>query len=63
LNCDQGLHIYGIEQLAARLAGGFLQSIDSDDLHRAVAAALIVFLTSALVERVERPAAIKIGDS
>lgn len=35
-----GLQLYTIEQLAARLAGGFLQPIDPDDLSAAVASAL-----------------------
>ena len=37
---EQGLLIVTIEQLVARLAGGFLQSIDADDLKTAVAAAV-----------------------
>ena len=38
---SQGLVLLTIEQLAARLAGGFLQPIDSDDLKTAVATAII----------------------
>ena len=37
---DQGLLIVTLEQLVARLAGGFLQAITSDDLKDAVAAAV-----------------------
>ena len=37
---EQGLLIVTIEQLVARLAGGFLQPIDADDLKIAVAAAV-----------------------
>ena len=37
---EQGLLIVTIEQLAARLAGGFLQSINADNLKAAVAAAV-----------------------
>jgi hypothetical protein len=39
-NGRHGLQPYTIEQLAARLAGGFLQPIDPDDLNTAVAGAL-----------------------
>ena len=39
---EQGLLIVTIEQLVARLAGGFLQPIDADDLKIAVAAAVAV---------------------
>jgi hypothetical protein len=38
----QGLQLLTIEQLAARLAGGFIQPIDPDDFNGAVAAALAV---------------------
>lgn len=38
---QQGLQLYTMEQLAARLAGGFLQPIDGDELNAAVAAALV----------------------
>ena len=37
---SQGVGLLTIEQLAARLAGGFLQPIDSDDLKTAVASAV-----------------------
>ena len=37
---SQGVVLLTIEQLAARLAGGFLQPIDSDDLKTAVASAV-----------------------
>ena len=37
---EQGLLIVTIEQLVARLAGGFLQSIDADDRKTAMAAAV-----------------------
>ena len=37
---EQGLLLVTIEQLAARLAGGFLQSINADDLKVAVSAAV-----------------------
>jgi hypothetical protein len=40
LNAEHGLQLFTIEQLAARLAGGFFQPIDHDDLCAAVAAAL-----------------------
>ena len=40
IDSEQGLLIVTIDQLAARLAGGFLQSIDTDDLNAAVAAAV-----------------------
>ena len=40
LNAEQGLQLFTIEQLAARLAGGFFQPINHDDLSAAVAAAL-----------------------
>lgn len=40
LDAQQGLQLFTIEQLAARLAGGFLQGIDPDDLNIAVAAVL-----------------------
>lgn len=40
LDGDQGLQLFTIEQLAARLAGGFLQPIDPDDFNAAVGAAL-----------------------
>lgn len=38
---SQGVVLLTIDQLAARLAGGFLQPIDSDDLKTAVATAII----------------------
>ena len=37
---EQGLVIATIEQLVSRLAGGFLQSINADDLKTAVVAAV-----------------------
>jgi hypothetical protein len=37
---EQGLQLFTIEQMAARLAGGFLQPIDHDECNAAVAAAL-----------------------
>ena len=37
---EQGLRLLTIEQLAARLAGGFLTPIDSDQLKSAVASAI-----------------------
>ena len=40
LDGSQGVVLLTIEQLAARLAGGFLQPIDSDDLKTAVASAV-----------------------
>lgn len=40
LDAQQGLQLFNVEQLAARLAGGFLQSIDPDELNTAVVAAL-----------------------
>ena len=40
LDVSHGLQIFTIEHLAARLAGGFLQPIDPDDLSIAVAGAL-----------------------
>jgi hypothetical protein len=40
LEAQQGLQLFTIEQAAARLAGGFLQPIDHDDLSTATAAAL-----------------------
>jgi hypothetical protein len=42
LDAKQGLQIFTIEQLAARLAGGFLRPIDPDDFNAAVGAALAV---------------------
>ena len=42
LTARQGLQLLTIEQLAARLAGGFIQPIDPDDFNDAVAAALTV---------------------
>jgi hypothetical protein len=39
-NGSHGLQVHTIEQLAARLAGGFLQPIDPDDLNNAVSGAL-----------------------
>lgn len=36
-NGSHGLQVHTIEQLAARLAGGFLQPIDPDDLNNAIA--------------------------
>ena len=42
LDAEQGLQMFTIEQLAARLAGGFLQPIDPDDFNAAVGAALAV---------------------
>ena len=42
LPARQGLQLLTIEQLAARLAGGFIQPIDPDDFNDAVAAALTV---------------------
>ena len=41
INAQQGLQLYIMEQLAARLAGGFLQPIDDDALNVALAAALV----------------------
>ena len=40
LAAEQGLQLLTIEQLAARLAGGFLQPIDPDDFNTAIRAAL-----------------------
>ncbi|MDO8434131.1 MAG: PD-(D/E)XK nuclease family protein [Candidatus Binatus sp.] len=40
LHSRQGLQLFTIEQLAARLAGGFFQPIDPDDLKTAVGEAL-----------------------
>jgi hypothetical protein len=40
LTAEQGLQLFTMEQLAARLAGGFFQPVDHDDLSAAVAAAL-----------------------
>ena len=40
LDGSQGVVLLTIEQLAARLAGGFLQPINSDDLKTAVASAV-----------------------
>ena len=42
LDAEQGLQMFTIEQLAARLAGGFLRPIDPDDFNAAVGAALAV---------------------
>jgi PD-(D/E)XK nuclease superfamily len=42
LDAEQGLQMFTIEQLAARLAGGFLGPIDPDDFNAAVGAALEV---------------------
>ena len=42
LDAEQGLQLFTIEQLAARLAGGFLKPINPDDFNAAVAAALAV---------------------
>ena len=41
IDAQQGLQLYTMEQLAARLAGGFLQPIDDDALNVALAAALV----------------------
>ena len=41
IDAQQGLQLYTMEQLAARLAGGFLQPIDDDALNVAVGAALV----------------------
>lgn len=41
IDAQQGLQLYTMEQLAARLAGGFLEPIDGDALSTAVAATLI----------------------
>ena len=40
IDARQGLQLYTMEQLAARLAGGFLEPIDGDALSAAVAVAL-----------------------
>lgn len=40
LDAEQGLQLFTIEQLVARLAGGFLQPIDPDDFSAAVGAAV-----------------------
>ena len=40
IDSEQGLLLVTIEQLAARLAGGFLQSISADDLKAAVVTAI-----------------------
>jgi hypothetical protein len=40
LGAEQGLQLLTIEQLAARLAGGFLQPVDHEDFKTAVAGAL-----------------------
>ncbi len=44
INAQQGLQLCTIRQLAARLAGGFLQPIDGDELNAAMAAALVTAL-------------------
>ena len=41
IDAQQGLQLCTMEQLAARLAGGFLQPIDDDALNLALAAALV----------------------
>jgi hypothetical protein len=41
IESEQGVVLLTIEQLAARLAGGFLQPIDADDLKTAVADAVV----------------------
>ena len=41
LIAEQGLQLFTMEQLAARLAGGFFQPVSHDDLSAAVAAALV----------------------
>ena len=41
IDAQQGLQLYTMDQLAARLAGGFLQPIDDDALNVALAAALV----------------------
>ena len=41
IDAQQGLQLCTMEQLAARLAGGFLESIDDDALNLALAAALV----------------------
>lgn len=40
LGAEQGLQLFTIDQMAARLAGGFLQPVDQEDFKAAVAAAL-----------------------
>lgn len=42
LDAEQGLQLFTVEQLVARLAGGFLRPIDPDDLNAAVGAAFAV---------------------
>ena len=42
LKAEQGIQLLTIEQLAARLAGGFLQPIDHEDFKAAIADALMV---------------------
>jgi hypothetical protein len=42
LDATHGLQLLTVEQLAARLAGGFIQPIDQDDFNAAVGAALAV---------------------
>lgn len=44
IDAQLGLQLYTMEQLAARLAGGFLEPIDGDELNAAVAAALVTRL-------------------
>ena len=48
---EQGLLVLTIEQLVARLAGGFLQSIDADTLKAAVKAAVAEPLESSTTSR------------
>ena len=40
LGAEQGLQLFTIDQMAARLAGGFQQPVDQEDFKAAVAAAL-----------------------